>query len=86
MIECNSVNVWKRLIVLLLFAFLLAASSAQAVEKLEFSVGTSETDRLRDLLSGKRVAIYYKNGSWARGRVMEIEVGLLVVKVKNSKG
>ena len=41
-------------------------------------VSASETERLRDLLSGKRIDASFADGAHLRGRVKEIQDGLLV--------
>ena len=51
----GSVCVWKQVVVLPLCVCLLAAGSAQAAENQVLSVRPSETERLRHLLSGKRI-------------------------------
>ena len=48
---------WRRVVVLPLCVCLLAAGSAQAAENQVLSVRASETELLRDLLSGKRILL-----------------------------
>ncbi len=86
MIGCNSVSVWNRVIVLPLCACLLAAGSAQGAENQVLSVGASETERLRDLLSRKRIDAFLADGTHLRGRVKEIQDGFLTVDIKKSTG
>ena len=42
------------------------------------------TERLRDLLSGKRIDASFADGAHLRGRVKEIQDGLLVVNIKKT--
>ena len=48
------------------------------------SVGSSETERLRDLLSGKRIDASFTDGTRLEGRVKEIQEGLLRVDIKKT--
>ena len=65
----GNVCVWKQVIVLPLCVCLLAAGSAQAAENQVLSVRASETERLRDLLSGKRINASFADGNRLQGRV-----------------
>ncbi len=77
---------WNRVIVLPLCACLLAAGSAQGAENQVLSVGASETERLRDLLSRKRIDAFFADGTHLRGRIKEIQDGFLTVDIKKSTG
>jgi hypothetical protein len=48
------------------------------------SVRPSETERLRDLLSGKRIDASFADGNRLRGRVKEVQDGLLRVDIKKT--
>ena len=82
----GSVSVWRRVVVLSLCVCLLAAASAQAAENQVLSVRASETELLRDLLSGKRINAFLADGSYLEGRVQEVQDGLLTVDIKKSTG
>ena len=82
----GNVCVWKQVVVLPLCVCLLAAGSAQATENQVLSVRASETELLRDLLSGKRINAFLADGSYLEGRVQEIQDGLLTVDIKKSTG
>ena len=82
----GNVSVWKQVVVLPLCVCLLAAGSAQATENQVLSVRASETELLRDLLSGKRINAFLADGSYLEGRVQEIQDGLLTVDIKKSTG
>ena len=75
---------WRRVIVLPLCVCLLAAGSAQAAENQVLSVRASETELLRDLLSGKRIDASFADGNRLRGRVKEVQAGLLRVNIKKT--
>ena len=75
---------WRRVIVLPLCVCLLAAGSAQAAENQVLSVRASETELLRDLLSGKRINASFTDGTRLRGRVKEVQDGLLRVNIKKT--
>ena len=75
---------WRRVIVLPLCVCLLAAGSAQAAENQVLSVRASETELLRDLLSGKRINASFTDGTRLRGRVKEVQDGLLRVDIKKT--
>ncbi len=77
---------WNRVIVLPLCACLLAAGSAQGAENQVLSVGASETERLRDLLSRKRIDAFFADGTHLRGQIKEIQDGFLTVDIKKSTG
>ena len=77
---------WRRVIVLPLCVCLLAAGSAQAARNQVLSVRASETELLRDLLSGKRIDASFADGNRLRGRVKEVQDGLLTVDIKKSTG
>ena len=64
---------WRRVIVLPLCVCLLAAGSAQAAENQVLSVRASETELLRDLLSGKRINASFLDGNRLQGRVKEVQ-------------
>ena len=61
------------MVVLPLCVCLLAAGSAQATENQVLSVRASETELLRDLLSGKRINAFLADGSYLEGRVQGSE-------------
>ena len=76
---------WRRVIVLPLCVCLLAAAgSAQAAENQVLSVRASETELLRDLLSGKQINASFTDGNRLRGRVKEVQDGLLRVNIKKT--
>ena len=79
-------RVWKGVIVLPLCVCLLAMGSARGDDDRILSVSASETERLRDLLSGKRINATLTDGTHLRGRVKEIQDGFLVVGIKKSTG
>ena len=64
--------------------FRLVAGSAQAAENQVLSVRASETELLRDLLSGKRINASFTDGTRLRGRVKEVQDGLLRVNIKKT--
>ena len=74
----------ERVIVLPLCVCLLAAGSAQAAENQVLSVRASETELLRDLLSGKRINASFLDGNRLQGRVKEVQAGLLRVNIKKT--
>ena len=80
----GNVCVWKQVIVLPLCVCLLAAGSAQAAENQVLSVRASETELLRDLLSGKRINASFLDGNRLQGRVKEVQAGLLRVNIKKT--
>lgn len=84
MILRNPGDMWRRVIVLPLCVCLLAAGSAQAAENQVLSVRASETELLRDLLSGKRINASFTDGTRLRGRVKEVQDGLLRVDIKKT--
>ena len=75
---------WRRVVVLPLCVCLLAAGSAQAAENQVLSVRASETELLRDLLSGKRINASFTDGTRLDGRVKEIQEALLRVDIKKT--
>ena len=75
---------WRRVIVLPLCVCLLAAGSAQAAENQVLSVRASETELLRDLLSGKRINASFLDGNRLQSRVKEVQAGLLRVNIKKT--
>ena len=77
-------GVWKRIVVLPLCVCLLSACGTARNQVL--SVRTSETERVHDLLSRKRVDAFFADGTHVGGRVQEVQDGLLVVDVKESVG
>ena len=77
---------WRRVIVLPLCVCLLAACSMRTARNQVLSVRPSETERLRDLLSGKRIDASFADGNRLRGRVKEVQDGLLTVDIKKSTG
>ncbi len=77
---------WRRVIVLPLCVCLLAACSIRTARNQVLSVRASETERLRDLLSGKRIDASFADGNRLRGRVKEVQDGLLTVDIKKSTG
>ncbi len=82
----GSVCLWRQVVVLPLCVCLLAVGSAQGDENQVLAVRASETERLRDLLSGKRIDASFADGTHLGGRVKEIQEGLLRVDIKNSTG
>ena len=75
---------WRRVIVLPLCVCLLAACSIRTARNQVLSVRPSETERLRDLLSGKRIDASFADGNRLRGRVKEVQAGLLRVNIKKT--
>ena len=72
----GSVCVWRRVIVLPLCVCLMAACSMRtAGNQVVLPVRASETERLRDLLSGKRIDASFADGNRLRGRVKEVQAG-----------
>ena len=82
----GSVCLWRYVVVLPLCVCLLPACSMRTARNQVLSVRASETERLRDLLSGKRIDASFADGTHLRGRVKEIQDGLLTVDIKNSTG
>ena len=81
------VCLWRHVVVLPLCVCLLAACSMRtARNQVVLPVSASETERLRDLLSGKRIDASFADGTHLGGRVAELQDGLLVVDVKKSTG
>ena len=82
----GSVCVWKQVVALPLCVCLLASCSMRTVrvQNPVLSVGSSETERLRDLLSGKRIDASFTDGTRLEGRVKEIQEGLLRVDIKKT--
>ena len=74
----------RRVVVLPLCVCLLAAGSAQAAENQVLSVRASETELLRDLLSGKRINASFLDGNRLQGWVKEVQAGLLRVNIKKT--
>ena len=81
--EGTAGRLWKRLIVLPLCVCLLTACSAR---KQVLPVSVSDTERLRDLLTHKRIDASFADGTQVGGRVREVQDGLLMVDVKESSG
>ena len=79
---------WRRVIVLPLCVCLLAGCSMRTARNQVLSVRPSETERFqfRDLLSGKRIDASFADGNRLRGRVKEVQDGLLTVDIKKSTG
>ena len=75
---------WRRVIVLPLCVCLLAACSIRTARNQVLSVRPSETERLRDLLSGKRINASFLDGNRLQGRVKEVQAGLLRVNIKKT--
>ena len=75
---------WRRVIVLPLCVCLLAGCSMRTARNQVLSVRPSETERLRDLLSGKRIDASFADGNRLRGRVKEVQAGLLRVNIKKT--
>ena len=84
----GSVCVWKQVVALPLCVCLLASCSMRTVrvQNPVLSVGSSETELLRDLLSGKRIDASFTDGTRLEGRVKEIQEGLLRVDIDKSSG
>ena len=79
-------GVWKRILALPLCACLLVSCSMRAVrvQNPVLSVRASETELLRDLLSGKRINASFTDGTRLEGRVKEIQEALLRVDIKKT--
>ena len=79
-------GVWKRILALPLCACLLVSCSMRAVrvQNPVLSVRASETELLRDLLSGKRINASFLDGNRLQGRVKEVQAGLLRVNIKKT--
>ena len=76
---------WRRVIVLPLCVCLMAACSMRtAGNQVVLPVRASETERLRDLLSGKRIDASFADGNRLRGRVKEVQDGLLRVNIQKT--
>ncbi len=83
----GSVCRWRQAVVLSLCAWLPAACSMRSARnRVVLPVGAAETERLRDLLGGKRIDASFADGARLRGRVHEIRDGLLTVNVNRSAG
>ena len=82
----GSVCLWRQVVVLPLCVCLMATGHAQGSENQVLSIGASETERLRDLLSGKQINALFADGSCLEGRVKAIQDGLLTVDIKKSTG
>ena len=82
----GSVCVWKQVVALPLCVCLLASCSMRTVrvQNQVLSVRASETELLRDLLSGKRINASFTDGTRLEGRVKEIQEGLLRVDIKKT--
>ena len=80
----GNVCVWKQVVVLPLCVCLLAGCSMRTARNQVLSVRPSETERLRDLLSGKRIDASFADGNRLQGRVKEVQDGLLTVDIKKS--
>ena len=61
-----------------------ACSMRTAGNQVVLPVRASETERLRDLLSGKRIDASFADGNHLRGRVKEVQAGLLRVNIKKT--
>ena len=78
-------GVWKRILALPLCACLLVSCSMRAAgNQVVLPVRASETERLRDLLSGKRIDASFADGNRLRGRVKEVQDGLLRVNIQKT--
>ena len=75
---------WRRVIVLPLCVCLLAGCSMRTARNQVLSVRASETELLRDLLIGKRINASFADGNRLRGRVKEVQAGLLRVNIKKT--
>ena len=82
----RGLRLWKRIVFVPLCTCMLAAGSVHAAENQALTVGASETDRLRDLLSDKRIEALFMDGTHLRGQVKEVQDGLLAVDIKKSTG
>ncbi len=83
----GSVCRWRQVVVLSLCAWLPASCSLRtARDRVIPPVSAAETERLRDLLSGKRIDASFADGARLRGRVQEVRDGLLTVNVNQSAG
>ena len=84
--QAASVCVWGQGVVLLLCVCLLAVGSASAAKKEALSISATETQQLRKLLREKRIDALLQDGTHLRGRVKQIQDGLLTVHIKKSTG
>ncbi len=83
----GSVCWWRQVVVLSLCVWLPASCSMRtARDRVIPPVSAAETGRLRDLLGGKRIDASFADGSRLRGRVKEVQDGLLTVNVNKSDG
>ncbi len=83
----GSVCRWRQAVVLSLCVCLPAACSMRvARDQVIPPVSAAETERLRDLLGGKRIDASFADGSRLRGRVKEVQDGFLTVNVNRSAG
>ncbi len=83
----GGVCMWRQAVVLSLCVCLPAACSMRSARnQVVLPVGAAETERLRDLLGGKRIDASFADGARLRGRVHEVRDGLLTVNVNRSAG
>ncbi len=79
-------SVWRQTVVFPLCACLLATGAVQAAQNQVLSVSSSETKWFREMLSGQRINAFLADGTQLRGRVKEVQDGLLTVDIKKSNG
>ena len=79
-------SVWRQTVVFPLCACLLATGAVQAAQNQVLSVSSSETKWFREMLSGQRINAFLADGTQLRGRVKEVQDGLLTVDIKKSIG
>ena len=84
--QAASVRMWRQVVVLPLCVCLLAVGSAPAAQKEVLSVSAAETQQLRKLLKDKRIGALLQDGTHLRGRVKQVQDGLLTVHIKKSTG
>ena len=76
-------RVWRHVVVFPLSACLLASGSVEAQDRV-LSVEATETERLRNLLSGQRIDASLADGTYLKGRVQEVRQGLLRLDIQKS--
>ncbi len=84
--QAASVRVWRQMVALSLCVCLIAVGGASAAKKEALSVSATETKQLRKLLREKRIDALLQDGTHLRGRVKQVQDGLLTVHIKKSTG
>lgn len=74
----------KCFVVFLLSVCLLGSGSVEAQDRV-LSVEASETERLRNLLSGQRIEASLSDGAYLRGLVQDVQQGLLRLDIENGR-